>query len=151
MNGVVHFGTTDLWANTSSHVIVWHGVVYFTCEHFYYACKLRHFSGRVRKVRSAYRVKEIARSIIREDPEACVEGWCAERKLWTMELTLRLKLWQHRELRDHLLATGNAKLIDATGHPFWGGRKNHRGKLWMKLRDELRETRRRKRNRAAAE
>ena len=68
---------------------------------------------------------------------------------------LRLKLEQYPELKDQLLATGKAIIIeDCTKRQggsglFWGGAlkdgtwtgRNMLGKLWMKLRDEYENSR----------
>lgn len=76
----------------------------------------------------------------------------SQQDLDNMLLVLRLKVKQHPELRQQLLDTGNETAIeDCSNRPggsglFWGAaRKGRRwqgentlGKLWMRLRDELR-------------
>ena len=71
--------------------------------------------------------------------------------LTLMKSCLRLKLEQHPELKEKLLETGTATIIeDCTRHPresakFWGMVKsdnawegeNNLGKLWMELRTEI--------------
>jgi predicted NAD-dependent protein-ADP-ribosyltransferase YbiA (DUF1768 family) len=68
-----------------------------------------------------------------------------------MKMCLKLKLEQHPELNDKLVATGNATIIeDCTTHDresarFWGAVKidgewvgeNVLGKIWMEIREEL--------------
>jgi ribA/ribD-fused uncharacterized protein len=68
-----------------------------------------------------------------------------------MELVIRLKVQQHPELRQNLLATGDEIIIeDVTGrkggrHQFWGMAKqneewvgeNTLGNIWMKIRSEI--------------
>jgi ribA/ribD-fused uncharacterized protein len=75
----------------------------------------------------------------------------SEQDLANMEMVLRLKLEQHPELKQKLLNTGDETIIeDCTKRPggsgkFWGAvfndgqwqGENTLGKLWMKLRDEL--------------
>jgi predicted NAD-dependent protein-ADP-ribosyltransferase YbiA (DUF1768 family) len=76
--------------------------------------------------------------------------------LANMELVLRLKLKQHPDLKDALLATGHETIIEDVSnrpaggrHAFWGMAlvggewkgDNALGKLWMKLREELRNER----------
>ena len=62
-----------------------------------------------------------------------------------MEDILRAKLSQHAYVKKKLLETGNYMIVeDSPTDSYWGcgsDRKgqNHMGKLWMKLRDELRE------------
>jgi predicted NAD-dependent protein-ADP-ribosyltransferase YbiA (DUF1768 family) len=69
-----------------------------------------------------------------------------------MRMCLRLKMEQHRVIREWLLATGNAVIYEDVGarhgarHLFWGAKQtqqgvlgtNTLGHLWMALRDELR-------------
>lgn len=76
----------------------------------------------------------------------------SQEDLALVEMVLRLKLEQHPKLREMLLETGRAEIIeDATRRPrgsglFWGAAledgqwvgENHLGKLWMKVREEVR-------------
>ncbi len=69
-----------------------------------------------------------------------------------MRLCLRLKVEQHRVVRERLLATGDALIHEDVGnrpgarHLFWGARRtpqgvqgtNTLGRLWMELRDGIR-------------
>jgi predicted NAD-dependent protein-ADP-ribosyltransferase YbiA (DUF1768 family) len=69
-----------------------------------------------------------------------------------MELVLWLKLEQHPDLEEKLLGTGESQIVeDCSRRPhgsglFWGAAlqdvrwvgENRLGKLWMKLREELR-------------
>ncbi len=69
-----------------------------------------------------------------------------------MRVCLRLKVEQHRDVRERLLATGAALIYEDVGnrhgarHLFWGARRtpqgvegtNTLGTLWMELREELR-------------
>jgi predicted NAD-dependent protein-ADP-ribosyltransferase YbiA (DUF1768 family) len=69
-----------------------------------------------------------------------------------MEIVLTLKLEQHPELKDRLLATGDARIIEdckkrqSVSGLFWGAAEkdgvwtgtNTLGELWKKLRAELR-------------
>lgn len=96
---------------------------------------------------------------------SCLESpICDAADLERMALCLRLKCQQHPQLRNELLRTGEAEIIEdctarsrdieidgknhAAGLPFWGARwepqdqswhgKNALGVLWMKLRSQLR-------------
>lgn len=66
-------------------------------------------------------------------------------KVSVMEDVVRLKFAHHPDLRDKLLATGKAKLIEGNnwGDTFWGmvdGRgRNELGKILMRRRERLRE------------
>jgi predicted NAD-dependent protein-ADP-ribosyltransferase YbiA (DUF1768 family) len=60
-----------------------------------------------------------------------------------MERILRAKLDQHPHIKKKLIETGNRDIIEASkDDEFWGwgpnktGQNNH-GKIWMKLREEL--------------
>jgi ribA/ribD-fused uncharacterized protein len=65
-------------------------------------------------------------------------------RLEVMRQALRAKFSQHRSLREQLLATGSARLVERTRRDaYWGdggdGRgHNHLGRLLMQLRDQLR-------------
>lgn len=67
-----------------------------------------------------------------------------EVKLNIMEEIVRAKLEQHPYIHRKLLETGNREIVeDSPTDSFWGrgpdGRgDNHLGKIWMKLRQELR-------------
>jgi ribA/ribD-fused uncharacterized protein len=77
----------------------------------------------------------------------------SEQDLGNMLLVLRLKLAQHPGLRQQLLDTGDEEIIEDCGKrqggsgKFWGaafkdGRwvgENTLGKLWMRIREELRQ------------
>ena len=87
----------------------------------------------------------------REKAKRVVEPQC-EQGLANMEMVLRLKLEQHKELKQKLLDTGDETIIeDATklkggSRKFWGATledgqwvgENMLGKLCMKRREELR-------------
>jgi ribA/ribD-fused uncharacterized protein len=66
-------------------------------------------------------------------------------KLVRMEEILRAKLAQHLSVRETLLSTGDAHIVENSPcDTFWGcgsdGKgANHLGNLWMKLRRELAE------------
>jgi ribA/ribD-fused uncharacterized protein len=77
----------------------------------------------------------------------------SEQDLANMEMVLRLKLEQHPDLQEKLLDTGEETIVeDCSKRPggsgkFWGAvlkdcqwvGENMLGKLWMKLREELKQ------------
>lgn len=80
-------------------------------------------------------------------------GW-NDLRFGIMEVLVRQKFTRHTELRDKLLATGDAELIegntwrDTTWGAVWNqdkgcwAGKNHLGKILMKVRGELKEQKR---------
>lgn len=70
-----------------------------------------------------------------------------EYKLKVMKMLMRLKAEQHKEIRQALLESGDLKIIKhivtyPPGDGFWddgedGNGQNHIGKLWMEIREEL--------------
>lgn len=104
----------------------------------------------IRKATSPMHAKMIAR---RERAKMVVVPQ-SEQDLANMEMVLRLKLEQHPELKQKLLDTGNVTFIEnCSSRPggsgkFWGAAlrdglwvgENMLGRLWMRLRDELKGT-----------
>ncbi len=76
--------------------------------------------------------------------EAQEDPYWADKKLGIMEEIIRAKVSQHYYVQQQLLESGDSKIIeDSPKDSFWGwgpdrqGR-NELGKIWMKLRNELR-------------
>jgi ribA/ribD-fused uncharacterized protein len=71
------------------------------------------------------------------------QAWPVE-KLGIMEEIIRAKVQQHDYVRIELLRTGDRELIENSPTDSYWGRgpdwqgQNHLGKLWMKLREEIR-------------
>ena len=61
-------------------------------------------------------------------------------KVGIMEEIVRNKFSQNPELKEKLLNTGDRLLIEGVKDNFWGGTRNELGKILMKVRMELRET-----------
>lgn len=110
----------------------------FTVEHAFQAMKT-HDPGERRRIVAAKtpgKAKALGRrATLRPD-------WDRE-KLGIMREVLRLKFQNNPELKDKLLETGDAELIEGNtwGDTFWGvcrGRgENHLGKLLMELRGDF--------------
>ncbi len=128
-------------SNFSAHSIVWNGEVWPTAEHAYQASKFSdHQVWSVFLIAtSPARAKELAREV--ERPRRA--DW-NEVKLQVMEEILTAKMLQHPEVRTALLSSGNDLLVEnSPTDSFWGwGRDrhglNHLGKLWMRIRENLR-------------
>jgi ribA/ribD-fused uncharacterized protein len=113
-----------------------------TSEHYFQAQK---FAGSkhaeeirlAKKPRIAADMGRDRKRPLRRDWEAVKDG--------VMLDALRAKFSQHADLRELLLATGDAKLVEHTGNDaYWGdggdgSGKNRLGQLLMRVRDELRE------------
>lgn len=128
--------------NFAPFQVEWRGKLYPTSEHAYQAA---HFldtypdlAEQVRQCRSPRLASDFANQHTQyDDPD-----W-SHKKLATMEDILRHKLEQHELVRQTLLASGDRYIVEMNDDDaFWGwgsdqhGR-NELGRLWMKLRDEL--------------
>jgi predicted NAD-dependent protein-ADP-ribosyltransferase YbiA (DUF1768 family) len=108
----------------------------------------------LRSNKSPMGCKWSAKRFAKEKPAHRVVEPLSEHDLANMETVLRLKLNQHPELKQKLLDTGDETIIeDATSQKsksrkFWGAvledgewvGENMMGKLWMKLREELKQS-----------
>ncbi|MFY0565754.1 NADAR family protein [Archangium lansingense] len=146
MSAVIHFySVTDEYgefSNFAPHPIKLEGKVWPTSEHYFQAQK---FVGTpheeaIRKARTPFIAAELGRDRskkLRRDWESV--------KVAVMREALRAKFTQHPELRELLLSTGEAKLVEHTENDdYWGdggdGRgKNMLGRLLVELREALRE------------
>lgn len=131
-------------SNFAEYPIVLNGKLWPTNEHYYQAMK---FEGTAReeKVRQAPSAKKAwqlgrdARYPIRKD-------WVRVRDSVMLD-AVRAKFSQHAELRDKLLATGEAELVEHTRNDdYWGdggdgSGRNMLGVMLMAVRNELRHDR----------
>ena len=134
-------GQWYMFSNFSSFKVRWRGVDWMTSEHAYQAAKFKDASivEKIKNARSAHGAKKIARA----HSDKKLENW-REIKLGIMEKIVRAKLEQHSYIRRKLLETGDMEIIENSPEdsfwgrgPDWKG-ENHMGKIWMKLRAELR-------------
>ncbi|HSX33269.1 MAG TPA: NADAR family protein [Candidatus Saccharimonadales bacterium] len=129
--------------NFASFQVEYGGVVWPTSEHLYQAS---HFfatdpwlAEEVRCARSAHQAQKIAKANAHLAPEE----W-DDMKVELMYEICKLKLEQHPYVRQKLLETGDLDIIeDSPKDAFWGwgpqrDGRNELGKIWMRLRDELR-------------
>lgn len=130
-----------MFSNFSSFAVELDGIVWMTSEHAYQAAKFGNNTCvcKIQKARSAHDAKKIARA----HEQSKRPDWDAI-KLSVMERIVRAKLAQHPYVRQMLLETGHRRLVeDSPKDSFWGWGPdkqgdNHLGKIWMKLREELR-------------
>ncbi len=112
-----------------------------TSEHAYQASKFIDIKiiESIHEARSAHDAKEISRS-----NKVGVRSDWSSIKLEIMEGIIRAKLHDHLFIKEQLLSTGDLIMIeDSPTDSYWGrgpdGKgENHLGKIWMKLRGELR-------------
>jgi len=123
----------------SAHEIELDGVIYKTAEHAYQALRTvpeaRQPITDARSPLDAWRAGQVAKQHTQLVPSCD--------KLVLMERIFRAKLAQHNDVREVLRATGTRELLKVHDTDyFWGTGangtgENHMGKLWMKLRSEL--------------
>lgn len=135
-------GEHYMFSNFSAFAIKKDGEFWMTAEHLYQAEKFtdRRFRNEIQWATSAHAAKMMARI----HPELKRPDW-DEQKLSVMERILRLKIDQHPYVRQKLIETGDCTMVeDSPKDSFWGRGedwkgKNHLGRLWMKIREEIRE------------
>lgn len=114
------------------------GKIWPTVEHYFQAAKFPSSLGYQEQVRQA-RTPDDAKRLGGTRHLQILRDW-DKRRVTIMRDALVAKFTQHEELREALLATDDAILIEANPHdPFWGtGRdgcgQNMLGKLLMELR-----------------
>ena len=134
-------GEYGCFSNFSRHPIFLKGKRWPTSEHYFQAQK---FAGteheeEVRKCKTAREAANMGRSRklpLRRDWEGVKDQIMLE--------AVRAKFTQHEDLKEILLGTGDAKLVEHTENDsYWadggdGSGKNRLGQILMQVRDELR-------------
>ena len=118
------------------------GVLYTTVEHAYHAQRYIDpvIVKAITETRSAFSAWELSQTYKSQQ----LPDW-DERKVGVMEELFREKLAQHKDVREALMRSESEEIIKYQEDPFWGVKqngegRNEMGKLWMKLREELRNT-----------
>jgi N-glycosidase YbiA len=116
------------------------GIIYKSAEHYYQSCKF---------IQGTQDWKDVATAVTGTDAHnlgnikpATVVGW-EQNKYQHMKDGLDAKFGQNSELKDILLSTGNAQIInDITTDEYWGtgtgSGENQLGKLLVQIRDNFR-------------
>jgi ribA/ribD-fused uncharacterized protein len=136
--------------NMSPHPVEWQGKEYRTSEALFQAMRFDNEDviEAIRAEKSPMAAKMVAK---KHKHQMTIEP-CGEADLSNMRLCLRLKVEQHPELAEQLLATGDDRITEDCSKRkrgsalFWGAAfegtdwvgENHLGRLWMELRDDLR-------------
>ena len=131
-----------IFSSFSSFAIEWEGAQWMTSEHAYHGEKFtdRKVKEMIRETRSA----DAALRLSHEFKDEYRKDW-EEVKLEVMKKILHAKVAQHPYVKKKLLDSGERTLIeDSWRDDFWGwgpnkDGKNHLGKLWMEVRDEVRD------------
>lgn len=130
--------------NFSSFRVLVDGVLYCTVEHAYQSIKFLETAPEIAKqITECYSAHE-AQKIAYANKDKQRKDW-DDIKLQVMEKLLRLKLEQNPYVKKKLLLTGDLRICeDSPKDSFWGIGKNRDGrnelgKLWMKLREELKQ------------
>ncbi len=123
----------------SAHEVGLNGVIYKTAEHAYQALRMKEPAQT--NIASASSPLEAWRRAQIAKEEGILDESIDKRAL--MEEIFRAKLAQHIDVRDILLETGDAELLKVYDTDYYWGTgadgtgENQMGKLWMKLRAEL--------------
>ena len=130
------------FSNFSSFNVKWRGRNWQTSEHAYQASR---FIGKnsklveqIFKAKSAHDACKLAEKNLGKD-----FGKYSEKDIENMEDILRCKLRQNPYVMRKLLQTGKRKIVeDSPKDSFWGWGRNRKGrnelgKIWMKLRGEI--------------
>ena len=129
------------FSNFSPHPITLDGARWPTSEHYFQAQKFADAAVRER-IRKATGPMEAAR--MGRDRKLKLRADWESAKVGVMHKALVAKFTQHAELRELLLSTGGARLVEHTDNDsYWGdggdGRgRNMLGQLLMRVRSELR-------------
>jgi ribA/ribD-fused uncharacterized protein len=140
LQATFYMGKWYCFDNFSPFSVVFNNKVYPTAEHLYQALKFKSLTNRemVSRAQSAHAAKKLAKSLQRD----VREDW-DDVKISMMETVCGLKMVQHEYVQKTLLKSGDLEIIESSPvDSFWGwgpdkkGR-NELGKIWMRLRDEL--------------
>ena len=128
--------------NFSSFKVLYKGTLYSSVEEAYQALGFAESAPEIaEKIKNSYSAHE-AQKIAYANKEKRQENW-DDIKLGVMEELLRLKIEQNPYVKKKLLDTKDYTIVeDSPKDSYWGWGedrtgKNNLGKLWMKLREEL--------------
>ena len=143
--GIVNFYSVSdefgEFSNFAAYPIALEGYRWPTSEHYFQAQK---FAGEPDETEVGQaKTPAVAARMGRDRKRPLRRDWEAVKENVMMD-ALRAKFTQHADLREILLGTGDAKLVEHTENDsYWGdggdgSGKNRLGILLMRLRDELR-------------
>lgn len=128
------------FSNFSSFMLEWKGVLYMTSEHAYHTEKFTdpEIIEKVKNARSAHDAFQISR----EYEDKVRPDWL-DIRVNVMEDIIRAKVSQHPYVKEKLIESGDREIIeDSWRDDFWGwgpnkDGQNQLGKIWMKVRKEI--------------
>ncbi len=128
--------------NFAPFQVEWRGKLYPTAEHAYQAAHFFETAPDLAEEVRLQRSPRLASDLANCHKEADDPDW-REKRLKIMEEICRTKLEQHQLVWDTLIKTGDKTIVEMNyNDDFWGwgadkkGR-NELGKIWMRLRDEI--------------
>ena len=145
MDEVIGFYPREFYPldNFSSFKVEWNGYLYASLEEaFQSALFLPDYPEIANKIRKSHSAHE-AQKIMFENEDKV--NYSDKEKIEIMEKLLRLKVEQNPYVKKKLLETKDYLIVeDSPKDSFWGcgetrDGENQLGKLWMKIRKELRE------------
>lgn len=134
-----HYGFT----NFSNHAVKYLGKIYPTSEHLFQSLKFAHRPLLAEHIRTCDDRPSMAFSEARRFQPEIRQDW-GSYNIEAMELTIFHKFSQHRSLKEELLSTGDAELVENSDKdPFWGcgpdGKgRNELGRALERLRTRFR-------------
>ena len=142
---IIGFYPREFYAfdNFSAFQVDYLGYRWPTSEHAYHAAKFIETAPDVVNILKEARSPHDALIIATEHKPQCAEDW-DDRKVAIMYEICRLKLLQNPYVLQKLEQTGDLDIVeDSPKDAFWGwgpnrNGRNELGKIWMKLRNELR-------------
>ncbi len=131
------------FSNFASFAVRWKGKLWPTSEHAYQAAKFMRTAPRIALLISRATSSHDALKLATLHKDKRLSNW-DEVKFDIMEDIVRHKIQQHPYVKYKLLQTGDRRMVEDSFRDDvwgWGTSKNGRnelGKIWMKLRTELR-------------
>lgn len=129
-----------VFSNFSSFMLEWKGKLYMTSEHVYHSERFddEKMKEEIRNMRSAHDAFTYAQ----KNKHLSRSDW-DDTKLDVMKSILHAKVAQHAYVKKKLLESGERTLVeDSWRDDFWGwgpnkDGQNHLGRIWMKVREEV--------------
>ncbi len=145
LKGQIYFYPPEYYVfdNFSSFQVEYKGKIFPTSEHAYQSTKFvdtdPELAERIRNTKSAHEAFKLAQENEGKKPK----NW-EDIKLSIMKEILTCKVNQHEYVKKKLIQSGDREIVeDSWRDSYWGwgenrDGENHLGRLWMEVRDEIR-------------